>query len=99
MEAVFTVASLTFMNHQVFNVNVMAKRCDLCQVQVFKVLRRVCDSLLSQLGSSLGQDEEFLQLAAAEDCMQAAISWRVSYKRCSLKQSTSMCPDKICIMA
>jgi hypothetical protein len=51
--------------------------------------------MLSQLGSSLDQDEEYLQLAAADDCMQAAISWRVSYKRCSFK----MYPDKICSLA
>ena len=67
---------------------------------MFRVLRSVCEGVLSQLGSSLGQDEELLQLAAADDCMQAAISWRVSYKRCSLKQSTSVYPDNsICVMA
>ena len=55
-----------------------------CQVQVFNVLRSVCDSVLNQLGSSLGRDEQLLQLAAPDDCMQAAVSWRVSYKRCAL---------------
>ena len=77
----------------------MANRCDWCRVQVFKVLRSVCDSVLSQLGSSLGQDEELLQLAAAHDCTQAAISWRLTYKRCSFKRSTLMYLDKICFMA
>ena len=66
---------------------------------MFKVLRSVCDSVVSQLGSSLGQDEELLQFAAADDCTQAAISWRLSYKRYYLKRSTLMCLDKICFMA
>ncbi|DBA83889.1 TPA: hypothetical protein ACH3X1_006396 [Trebouxia sp. C0004] len=29
------------------------------------------------INARLGQDEELLQLAAADDCMQAAIPWRV----------------------
>ncbi|KAL0036386.1 hypothetical protein WJX77_005489 [Trebouxia sp. C0004] len=68
---------------QLVHLAVAGERISLANdTEVFKVLRSVCDSVLSQLGSTLGQDEEFLQQAAANDCMQAAISWRVSYKRC-----------------
>ena len=49
--------------------------------QVFKLLRCVCETVLSQLSTSLGEDEELLQRPAADECMHAAISWRTSYKR------------------
>ena len=57
--------------------------------QVFKLLRCVCENVLSQLSTSLGEDEEVLRQPAADECMHAAISWRASYKRYTYLFTTS----------
>ena len=49
-------------------------------LQVFQLLKDTCAAIL-QACTSLEQDEQILRQSAADACMVAAVSWRMSYKR------------------
>ena len=54
--------------------------CATTFLQVFDMLKAACKAVLSAY-TSLQHDEEVLQQCSADACMQAALSWRITYKR------------------
>lgn len=49
-------------------------------MQVFGMLKAACKAVLA-IYTSLEHDEEVLKQCSADACMQAAVSWRIAYKR------------------
>ncbi|KAL3157808.1 hypothetical protein ABBQ32_012230 [Trebouxia sp. C0010 RCD-2024] len=50
-------------------------------LRVFGILKAACEAVLAMY-TSFGHDEEVLKQCTADACMQAAVSWRIAYKRC-----------------
>lgn len=49
-------------------------------LQVFEMVKAACKAVLSTY-TSLQHDQEVLKQCPADACMQAAVSWRIAYKR------------------
>lgn len=49
-------------------------------LQVFGILKAACEAVLAMY-TSLEHDEEVLKQCSTDACMQAAVSWRIAYKR------------------